>query len=115
MLVLLVALTIYNTTKADEAMRSVETSSATAKGKQEKSLEIIEKAILAQPPRCAQCPVCLKPSGGLTGGQPAQPANADPMAAKMPTWAWIIVSSLVGAATGALITGTVFSAVGARK
>ncbi len=43
----------------DNALRDLETQNAKANGKQEKSLEAIEKAIKHQPAKCPKCPTCI--------------------------------------------------------
>ncbi len=43
----------------DAALRVLETEHASAKGKQEKSLEAIEQAIKHHPAKCTRCPVCV--------------------------------------------------------
>ncbi len=90
---------------ADDALRAVETQAATAKGKQEKSLEAIEKALKNAPARCAPCPAAALCEPSL---QQPQPSAIAPKPA--PPWIWIAMAAFLGTVTGVAVTAGVMSA-----
>ncbi len=90
---------------ADVAFRAVETQAATAKGKQEKSLEAIEKALKNSPLRCAPCPAAALCETPL----PLQPQPAAVVSKPAAPWLWITLAAFIGTAVGVSVTAGVMS------
>ncbi len=81
----------------DEALREVETKQAEARGRREKSIEAIEKAIRTAPGACPRCPEFEHPGTAPTPAI-AMPSAAPPLPAVtiektvIPWWVWAIVA-----------------------
>jgi hypothetical protein len=88
----------------DEALRTVETEQARAKGQQEKGLEAIERVLKSTPRRCPEpepCAPCAELE--LVEQLAPLPAPAPVVRVGVPPWA-VAVSAAAGAFLGVALT-----------